>query len=138
MTDEETKKKEQAEALEQLNGMLDQTRPKNFGQGLTSGVSNIVGGALGAVGVVLVAPVLGGAVGMRGGGIVGGIVGVAGGAVVGAVGAVAIAVGGASLCVCCVCTVCVLCVCALYHVYALYHMCMYSSHSTLISLYYFW
>lgn len=123
MTDEEKKKKEQAEALEQLNGMLDQTRPKNFGQGLTSGVSNILGGALGAVGVVIVAPVLGGAVGLRGGGIVGGIVGVAGGAVVGAVGAVAMAVGGASVFVCVwlLCTV----------------PCMYSSHSTLISLY-FW
>jgi hypothetical protein len=92
--DEKKKQKEQQEALEQLNAMLNQTRPKNLGQGLTSGVSNIVGGALGAVGVVLVAPILGGAVGLRGGGILGGIVGVAGGAVVGAVGAVAMAVGG--------------------------------------------
>jgi hypothetical protein len=99
MTEEEKKKKEQAEALEQLNGILDQSRPKNFGQGLTSGVSNILGGALGAVGVVIVAPVLGGAMGMRGGGIVGGLVGVAGGVVVGAVGAVAMAVGGTTCCV---------------------------------------
>jgi hypothetical protein len=92
--DVEKKKKEQAEALEQLNGMLDQTRPKNLGQGLTSGVSNIVGGALGAVGVAIAAPMLGGAMGLRGGGILGGVVGLAGGAVVGAVGAVAVAVGG--------------------------------------------
>jgi hypothetical protein len=94
MTEDEKKKKEQQEAVEKLNAMLAQTRPKNFGQGLTSGVSNIVGGALGAVGVVIVAPILGGAVGLRGGGIIGGVVGVAGGAVVGAVGAVALAVGG--------------------------------------------
>jgi hypothetical protein len=96
MTEDEMKKKkqEQQEALEQLNAMLAQTRPKNFGQGLSSGVSNIVGGALGAVGVVIVAPVLGGALGLRGGGLLGGIAGVAGGAVVGAVGAVAMAVGG--------------------------------------------
>ena len=94
---QEQAKKEQQEAMEQVNALLNQTRPKNLGQGLTSGLSNIVGGALGAVGVAVVAPIAGGAMGLRGGGLIGGVVGVAGGAVVGVVGAAALAVGGATM-----------------------------------------
>ena len=68
-----------------------------MGEGLKSGVGNILGGALGAVGVAVVAPVAGGAMGLRGGGLIGGVVGVAGGAVVGVVGAAALAIGGAGM-----------------------------------------
>ena len=39
--------REQKEAQEQLDALLKQTRPKNIGQGLSSGIGNIVGGALG-------------------------------------------------------------------------------------------
>jgi curved DNA-binding protein CbpA len=90
-------KREQEEAQEQINALLNQTRPKNLGEGLKSGVGNILGGALGAIGVAVVAPVAGGAMGLRGGGILGGVVGVAGGAVVGVVGAAAMVVGGAGM-----------------------------------------
>lgn len=91
---QEQAKKDQQAAQEQINALLNQTRPKNLGEGLKSGVGNILGGALGAVGVAVVAPVAGGAMGLRGGGLIGGVVGVAGGAVVGVVGAAALAIGG--------------------------------------------
>lgn len=69
---------EQAAAREQLNAILDQSRPKHLGQGITSGLSNIVAGAVGAVGIVVLAPVVGTAVGAKQGGIVGGTVGLVG------------------------------------------------------------
>ena len=53
--------------------------PKHLGYGLASGVSNIVAGAVGAVGIVILAPVMGTAVGAKQGGIVGGTVGLVGG-----------------------------------------------------------
>ncbi|KAL9186699.1 hypothetical protein ACHAXT_005937 [Thalassiosira profunda] len=85
---------EQQAAKEQLQAILDTSRPKHLGYGLASGVSNIVAGAVGAVGIVILAPVLGTAVGAKQGGIVGGTVGLVGGAVVGAIGGAALAVGG--------------------------------------------
>jgi len=88
-------KKKQEEAAQQLNDMLSQSAPKNLGQGLTSGVSNIVGGAVGAVGIAVLAPTAGLAMGASQGGILGGIVGLTGGAVVGVVGAAAVAVTSA-------------------------------------------
>lgn len=57
-------------------------------------VGNIVGGAVGAAGVAVLAPTVGLAQGAKHGGILGGIIGVTGGAVVGVVGAVGLAVGG--------------------------------------------
>lgn len=87
--------KEQEAAKEQLQTILDQSRPKHLGYGITSGISNIVSGAVGAVGVVVLAPVMGAAVGGKQAGIVGGTVGLVGGAVAGVVGGVALAVGGA-------------------------------------------
>lgn len=56
-----------------------------------------MGGALGAVGVIVIAPVAGGAMGLRGAGLIGGILGVAGGAVVGVLGGVALAIGGVTM-----------------------------------------
>lgn len=87
-------KKDQEEAAKQLNAMFAQSRPKNLREGTASGVSNIVGGAVGAVGVAVLVPTLGLGVGLKNGGIVGGVIGVTGGAVIGVVGAAALAIGG--------------------------------------------
>eukprot|EP00584_Thalassiosira_punctigera_P001925 CAMPEP_0172543472 /NCGR_PEP_ID=MMETSP1067-20121228/13860_1 /TAXON_ID=265564 ORGANISM="Thalassiosira punctigera, Strain Tpunct2005C2" /NCGR_SAMPLE_ID=MMETSP1067 /ASSEMBLY_ACC=CAM_ASM_000444 /LENGTH=559 /DNA_ID=CAMNT_0013329897 /DNA_START=138 /DNA_END=1817 /DNA_ORIENTATION=+ len=86
---------EQQAAKEQLQAILDSSRPKHLGYGITSGVGNIVSGAVGAAGVIVLAPMMGTAVGAKEGGVVGGTLGLIGGAVVGAVGGVAVAVGGA-------------------------------------------
>jgi len=91
---EQELRKQQAEAAEQLEAALSQSAPKNLRQGLTSGVSNILGGAIGAVGIAVLAPTAGLAMGAAEGGVLGGIIGLTGGAVVGALGAAAVAVGG--------------------------------------------
>lgn len=88
-------KKEQEEAKAQLEAMFAQSKPKNLAQGVGTGVSNIVSGAVGGVGVAVLAPTAGLAMGMQNGGILGGVVGVAGGAVVGVLGGAAMVVGGA-------------------------------------------
>ncbi len=87
---------EQEEALKQLNAFLDASRPKDLREGLGSGLSNIVQGALGAVGIAVLAPTLGLAVGATQGGFFGGIIGLTGGAVVGLLGAFFSAVEGKS------------------------------------------
>jgi len=86
---------EQEEALKEINAMLATSRPKNLRAGVGSGLSNIVQGAVGAVGIAVLAPTVGLAVGVKHGGILGAAVGVAGGAVIGVLGAGAMAVGGA-------------------------------------------
>jgi len=88
-------KKEQEEAKAQLEAMFAPSRPKNLVQGVGTGVSNIVSGAVGGVGVAVLAPTAGLAMGMQNGGILGGVVGVTGGAVVGVLGGAAMVVGGA-------------------------------------------
>jgi len=93
-TKEELEAEQQA-AKDQLQAILDTSRPKHLGYGITSGISNIVGGAVGAVGIVVLAPTLGTAVGAKQGGILGGAAGLVGGAVVGAIGGVALGVAGA-------------------------------------------
>lgn len=85
---------ERKEALENINQILDSTRPKGLGEGVSSGVSNILQGAVGAVGVAVLMPTLGLATGIKQGGILGGVVGVTVGALAGALGAAAMAVGG--------------------------------------------
>ena len=60
---------EQLAAKEQLNAILDSTRPKHLGYGLSSGVGNIVAGAVGAVGIAVLAPTLGFGMGAHQGGI---------------------------------------------------------------------
>mmetsp|Transcript_39536 Transcript_39536/g.83122 ORF Transcript_39536/g.83122 Transcript_39536/m.83122 type:complete len:546 (-) Transcript_39536:70-1707(-) len=92
-TKEELEAEQQA-AKDQLQTILDSSRPKHLGYGITSGVSNIVAGAVGGAGVLVLAPVMGTTVGAKKAGIMGGAVGLVGGAVVGAVGGVAVAVGG--------------------------------------------
>ena len=46
--------REQEEAQEQLNSILNQTRPKNFRDGFCRGVSDIIAGAIGAVGIAII------------------------------------------------------------------------------------
>jgi hypothetical protein len=78
----------------QLEQILAPSRPKNVAEGVSIGVSNIVAGAVGAIGVAIVVPTLGLVAGTRQGGVIGGVVGLTGGAIVGVVGAAAFAVGG--------------------------------------------
>ena len=93
-TKEELEAEQQA-AKEQLNAILDSSRPKHLGQGITSGVGNIISGAVGAVGVAVLAPTVGLGVGSKQGGILGGAVGLMGGAVAGVVGGTVIVLGSA-------------------------------------------
>lgn len=88
---------DQEEAAKQLEAMLSASRPKNFRQGVGSGLSNVVQGAVGAVGIAVMTPTLGLVAGVKHGGILGGAVGLAGGAAVGLIGAGAMAVGGTYL-----------------------------------------
>jgi DnaJ-domain-containing protein 1 len=87
--------KEQAEAKEKLESLLSMNRPKNLTQGVSKGVNNIVGGAIGGVGVAVLAPTLGLGVGLKQGGIIGGALGLVGGAVIGVLGGAGLIVGGA-------------------------------------------
>ena len=92
---EEELKREREQAAEQLAAILQARQPKGLKEGVVSGASNIVTGAVGAAGIAVLAPTMGLAVGLQQGGLLGGIVGVTGGALVGAVGAAAMAIGGA-------------------------------------------
>jgi len=94
-TKEEIEAEQQA-AKDQLQAILDSSRPKHLGYGITSGVSNIVSGAVGAAGIIVLAPVIGTSVGAKQGGIVGGTVGLVGGAAAGVIGGAVVAVGGAA------------------------------------------
>jgi hypothetical protein len=87
--------KEQQQAQEELDQLLKSTKPKNFREGARRGLNNVVAGALGGVGVAVLAPTVGAGMGYEKAGVVGGVVGLMGGAVVGAVGAVGLLTGGA-------------------------------------------
>lgn len=91
---QEDLKREREQAAEQLAAILQARQPKGLKEGVVSGASNIVTGAVGAAGIAVLAPTMGLAVGLRQGGLLGGIVGVTGGVLVGAVGAAAMAIGG--------------------------------------------
>eukprot|EP00980_Cylindrotheca_fusiformis_P022951 scaffold9948_cov129-Cylindrotheca_fusiformis.AAC.19 len=88
-------KKEQEEAKKKLDELFSKSKPKNLADGLGQGVNNIVGGALGGVGIAVLAPTAGLANGYKKGGVLGGIVGVTGGVVVGALGGAGMIIGGA-------------------------------------------
>lgn len=88
------KKKEQDEAAAELEAYFNKTRPRNLAEGLTSGVGNVLSGAVGTVGSVVLMPVVGMAAGYKKGGILGSALGLVGGAVAGVVGGVISAVGG--------------------------------------------
>jgi hypothetical protein len=87
--------KEQQQAKEQLEQILKSSQPKNARQGLTNGVNNVLAGAIGGVGIAVLAPTVGLGAGLKQGGILGGVVGLTGGAVIGVVGGAALVVGGA-------------------------------------------
>jgi hypothetical protein len=93
LTDEQKKQQQQAKA--ELDEIVSEARPKNLRQGLSRGVGNILGGCVGGVGVVVLAPVAGLAIGTKQAGLLGGIFGLVGGALVGVVGGAAVIVGGA-------------------------------------------
>jgi curved DNA-binding protein CbpA len=88
-------KKEQDEAHKKLDDLFAKSKPKNLADGFGQGVNNIIGGAIGGVGIAVLAPTAGLATGLKKGGIVGGIVGVTGGVVVGALGGAGMIIGGA-------------------------------------------
>lgn len=48
-------------SFSEISGVLqvDTSAPKGIGQGITAGVGNIVGGAVGAAGIAVMAPTLG-------------------------------------------------------------------------------
>mmetsp|Transcript_31922 Transcript_31922/g.52673 ORF Transcript_31922/g.52673 Transcript_31922/m.52673 type:complete len:539 (+) Transcript_31922:152-1768(+) len=85
---------EEVQALKEMETILNATRPKHFGQGLMTGAGSILGGGIGAVGIVVLTPVQGAKEGMRKSGLLGGAVGAVSGVVVGAVQAVNVAAGG--------------------------------------------
>lgn len=77
--------KEEEEASLEIQNILDDSKPKHLGQGLVHGGSQIVKGAVGAVGVAILMPVVKAREGHEKHGITGGLVGVVGGAVGGLV-----------------------------------------------------
>jgi hypothetical protein len=77
--------KEEEEASLEIEGILGETRPKHLGHGLIDGGSHIVKGAVGAVGVAILMPVVKAKDGHKKHGITGGVVGAVGGAVGGLV-----------------------------------------------------
>jgi len=87
-------KSEQEAALEEINVLLDQTRPKHVGTGITSGIGYILAGAVGACGIAVLSPVVAAKGGAEKGGVVGAVTGGVGGAVVGLVQAANVAGGG--------------------------------------------
>jgi len=58
-------------------------KPKNLGQGLLFGASNVLGGAVGGLGVAVIAPIAGAKAGHQKAGIIGGGLGLVGGAAMG-------------------------------------------------------
>lgn len=91
----EEREKEQEEAKEQLERILSSSRPKNAREGFANGVNNVLAGAVGGVGIAVLAPTVGFSSGLKQGGLLGGVMGMTGGAVIGVVGAVAMTIGGA-------------------------------------------
>lgn len=87
--------KEQQAAKEEITAMLEGTRPKNLRAGITSGLGNVVAGAVGGCGMVVLSPIAGAALGKEQYGVAGAAAGLVGGAVVGVVGGAAMIVGGA-------------------------------------------
>lgn len=86
-SESERLRREQNEAQEHVEAILRQTRPKNFREGFFRGVNDIIAGALGAIGVAILAPAAGFAVGREAGGCCGGLFGLVCGTCLGLCGA---------------------------------------------------
>jgi len=79
-------KKEHKTALSDINGTLGPS-PKNITRGVSAGIGNILGGAVGGIGVLIITPVAMGVKCSKGKmGVFGGVLGVTGGIAVGAIG----------------------------------------------------
>lgn len=89
-----TSKQEYDTARDDINVILNETRPKHVGDGIISGVDHILRGAVGAAGIAVLVPGLAAAKGHQKGGVVGGAIGGVAGVVVGTVAAAGTAVGG--------------------------------------------
>ena len=86
--------KEQEKAAQDLQALLNSTRPKNLVQGVSSGLNNVLLGAIGGIGALVLAPTVGMKLGVEKCGVLGGAAGLAGGLVIGVVGGAASIVGG--------------------------------------------
>lgn len=84
----------EAQAAREIEVMLDRTRPKGLVEGVTSGVGYILGGALGACGILALSPFVGAYRGHEKHGLKGSFVGGVTGAVAGVVQAANVAAGG--------------------------------------------
>lgn len=72
-------------ANEEVEKILGTTKPKNIGEGLSSGIGYILRGAIGACGAVVLMPAVAGAEGKKEAGVIGGIAAGAGGVIAGVV-----------------------------------------------------
>lgn len=86
--------KEEQEALQEMETILNETRPKDMCHGFVRGASCIIEGGVGAVGTLVLTPIHTAQAGSKEGGILGGAVGALGGVLAGTVGAVSVAAGG--------------------------------------------
>ena len=91
----DVQEQQQPDGLLMNDATKQKKKPKNLQQGLMFGAKNIVGGAIGGLGVAIAAPVAGARAGAQKGGIVGGAAGLVGGAALGVIGGGAVLVGGA-------------------------------------------
>jgi DnaJ-domain-containing protein 1 len=91
---DEAKRKDHEQSAAELQKYLNETRPRNLVEGVSTGLGSVLAGALGGIGVIVLSPVVGMAGGYESVGFLGGIVGLVGGAVVGIIGGVSsIAIG---------------------------------------------
>lgn len=91
---------QQLQAGKEVENILSSHKPKNLVEGVTRGVGNILGGAIGGVGILVLSPTAGLAMGSQAGGILGAMVGLVGGTLMGVVGSVAMVLGGNQMILC--------------------------------------
>lgn len=91
---DEPDEEEEEAALQDIDILLAQSRPRHVGEGLVSGIGYIVAGAVGAAGIAVLSPQVGSAAGYEKSGVAGGIAGGLVGTVVGAGSAASVALGG--------------------------------------------
>ena len=93
-TYKEQLKMEKKQAKEQLEQLMKISRPKNFREGVASGVGNVIAGVVGGVGLIVVAPLAGSALGYQTRGFIGATTGLLGGTCIGVLGGTFLVVGG--------------------------------------------
>lgn len=85
---------QEQQALDEIDVLLNQNRPKHLVEGVTSGLGYIVAGAVGAAGILVLSPKVGADAGREKSGALGAAVGGLLGGVIGAGSAVSVAAGG--------------------------------------------